>query len=682
MERGQISRRKFVGASLSAAAVGSLGLSRSVAKTWDSSSSAEGNWRDEGVLYLDKSPYAKLRNVPVRAVAITKGFWGSRREINIKSSIPSMEKLLEANGRMTNYLRLAGQSDAPQQGPVYSDSDVYKWLEAVGFALQSGDIPQLHTQSDKIIKEVVAVQEPNGYLNTYYVGDKVKDRMQPQIQRWGHELYNIGHMIQGGIAYYRGTGDATMLDSSRRFVDDFLLPTFGPEPGKKAIFSGHPEIEMALIEMYRTTGNKNYLQLAGYILQGDDRIKMPKAAYVYHFCGKPFTSRTHLEGHAVRAMYACCGATDYYMETGDQTYWKTLNTLWEDLVGTQMYITGGVGARSDGEAFGDAYELPNFTAYGESCAAIGNMMWNWRMLMATGEAKYADVIERALYNGINSGMSLDGTLYCYRNPLGFDPSTGDKIRNPWYDTTCCPPNLERTFASLPGYLFSTAKDGLYVHLYENSQLDWKLQDGTLLGVAQRTNYPWDGAVEIAVNPAKEADFTLYLRIPGWSSGTQVTVNGKSVLGAAPGQYLAVKRRWKSGDVVSLNFDMKPQVIQANPQVVEDFGRVAVQRGPLVYCLEQMDQQEGVVLHDVSLDLRKSGGSSFREEFAKDLLGGVLVLKHPGAANAEPAGTKGLYRRYSTGVPNTRGIELKFIPYYAWANRAETAMQVWTPFLKA
>jgi uncharacterized protein len=682
MEQARISRRKFVGTSLTAAAVSSTSLPRSLASFWENAGSGEGNWRDEGVLYLDKSPHAKLHNIPVHAVKITNGFWGSRRAINVKSSIPSMEKLLEANGRMTNFLRLAKQSDAPQQGPVYSDSDVYKWLEAVGFALQSGDITQLHVQADKIIKEVIAVQEPNGYLNTYYVGEKAKDRMQPQVQRWGHELYNIGHMIQGGIAYYRGTGDATMLDSSRRFVDDFLLPNFGPGPDKKAIFSGHPEIEMALVEMYRTTGNKNYLQLAGYILQGDDRIKVPKEAYVYHFCGKPFTSRTHLEGHAVRAMYACCGATDYYMETGDQTYWKALNTLWDDLVGRQMYVTGGVGARSDGEAFGDAYELPNFTAYGESCAAIGNMMWNWRMLMATGEAKYADVIERALYNGINSGMSLDGTLYCYRNPLGFDPSTGDKIRNPWYDTTCCPPNLERTFASLPGYLYSTGQDGLYVHLYENSELAWKLEDGTSLSVAQKTKYPWDGAVDVSVSPAKTVEFTLYLRVPGWSNGTQVTVNGKPLSGATPGQYFALKREWKMGDVVNLKFDMKPQVIQANHRVVEDFGRVAVQRGPLVYCLEQMDQPDGVALHDVSFDLRNGTGSQFREEFDKDLLGGVLLLKHPGAVNAKPAGAKELYQPYSGEAQSTRPVELKFIPYYAWANRTQTAMQVWTQVLRA
>jgi DUF1680 family protein len=681
MRKHEISRRKFVGTTLSAATASSFALPRAIAANWEDSPEAAENWRNEGVLCIDHSPYAKLRNIPVHAVTINQGFWGARRAINVNSSIPSMEKLLEANGRMTNFLRLAKQSTAPQQGPVYSDSDVYKWLEAVGFALQSGDRPQLRAQADKIIKEVVAVQEPNGYLNTYYVGDKAKDRMLPEIQRWGHELYNIGHMIQGAIAYYRSTGDSTMLNSSRRFVDDFLLPNFGPGPDEKAIFSGHPEIEMALVELYRTTGEKKYLQLAGYILQGDDRIKEPKHAYVYHFCGIPFTSRTHLEGHAVRAMYACCGATDYYMETGDQTYWKTLDTLWENLVGTQMYVTGGVGARSDGEAFGDPYELPNFTAYGESCAAIGNMMWNWRMLMATGEAKYADVIERALYNGINSGMSLDGTLYCYRNPLGFDPSNGDTIRNEWYDTTCCPPNLERTFASLPGYLYSTGKDGLYVHLYENSQLDWHLQDGTPLGVLQKTNYPWDGAVDITVKAAKAADFTLYLRIPGWSNKAQVTVNGKSVSGTTPGQYLAVKRVWSAGDVVSLQFDMKPQVLQADRRVVEDFGRVAVQRGPLVYCLEQMDQPNGAALHEVSLDLRRSDGSQFREEFEKDMLGGIVVLKHTGAVNGKTGTNKWLYQAYSAEPATTRQIELKFIPYYAWANRSATAMQVWTPVLK-
>lgn len=678
----QLSRREFVGAAISAAAVSSVPIPNLFASSLGGSpSGSDAAWKDEGVLYLDKSPYAKLHSVPVHAVTITQGFWGARRATNVNSSIPSMERLLEANGRMDNFLRLVGKSDAPQRGPVYSDSDVYKWTEAAGFALQSGDRPELHALADKIIKEVVAVQEPSGYLNTYYDGDRVKDRMTPQVQRWGHELYNLGHMIQGSIAYYRATGDRTLMDAGIRFVDGYLLPNFGPAADKKPIFSGHPEIEMALIELYRTTGDKRYVDLAGYILHGDDRIKVPPNAYVYHFCGIPFATRTHLEGHAVRAMYACCGATDYYMETGDESYWKTLNTLWEDLVSAQMYVTGGVGARSEGEAFGEDYELPNFTAYGESCAAIGNMMWNWRMLAATGDAKFADVIERALYNGINSGMSLDGTLYCYRNPLGFDPSNGDKIRNPWYDTTCCPPNLERTFASLPGYFYSTSKDGLYVHLYDNSQLDWHLENGTELKVEQKTNYPWDGAAEIAVSPAKPTEFTFYVRIPGWSHDTQLAVNGKSVSGATPGQYLALRREWKSGDTIQVKFNMTPQVIQANPRVVDDYGRAAVQRGPLVYCMEQLDQPDGVELFDVSLAVREGSTSSFQEEFRKDLLGGIVVLKHGGAVSDKSSSSIALYHHYSSETRKVRPVELTFIPYYAWANRAATPMQVWSTILR-
>ncbi len=684
----EISRRQFVSSAISAATVASLGdLSLSGERKLASSTAAAGSstgseWKNQGVLNLVKSPYAKLRNVPVHAVTVTSGFWAARRQTNVEKSIPSMEKLLQANGRMDNFLRLAGQSDAPQRGPVFSDSDVYKWTEAAGFALESADLPELRTMADKIIKEVVAVQEPSGYLNTYYVGDRAKDRMTPDVQRWGHELYNIGHLLQGAIAYYRATGDSTLLEAGIHFVDGFLLPNFGPGPDKKPIFSGHPEIELALIELYRTTGDKRHLELADYILQGDDRIKVPHRGYVYHFCGIPFTSRTHLEGHAVRAMYACCGATDYYLETGDQAYWKTLNTLWDDLVNHQMYVTGGVGARSDGEAFGDPYELPNFTAYGESCAAIGNMMWNWRMLAATGDAKYADVIERALYNGINSGMSLDGTLYCYRNPLGFDPSSGDHIRNPWYDVTCCPPNLERTFASLPGYFYSTSSEGLYLHLYDDSVLDWHLENGTALKVQQKTKYPWNGVGDITITPEKPVEFTLYLRIPGWSDHTQVTVNGKAVSGATPGQYLALRRRWEPGDVISVKFDLTTHLVAANPRVVDDYGRVAIQRGPLVYCLEQLDQPEGVALRDVRLDVNQKSSTPFHEEFRDDLLGGVVVLKCMGALYDRSSSTAGLYFRYRRETSEKHAATLTFIPYYGWANRAATPMQVWTPVVSA
>jgi DUF1680 family protein len=689
-ERGSISRRQFVSAAISAAAVSSLAAHPVFAEL-----EAAGNagaqtsatlidspsWKDQGVENLAKSPHAKLRDIPVRAVTITGGFWGQRREINVTKSIPTMHDLLEANGRMNNFRRLVGKSTAAQIGPVFSDSDVYKWTEAVGFVLQSGDRPELRASAEKLIDEVVAVQESSGYLNTYYQDDRKSLRMLPQAQTTGHELYNIGHMLQGAIAYYRATGDRKLLDAGIRFVDDFLIPNYGPVP-KKPIVSGHPEIEMGLIELYRITGDKRQLDLAGYILQGDARIELPERRTIYMFSGTPFTARTKMQGHAVRAMYACCGATDYYLETGDAAYLRTLNTLWNDMTTTKMYVTGGVGSRSDGEAFGDAYELPNFRAYGESCAAIGNMMWNWRMLAVTGDAKFTDVIERALYNGINSGMSLDGTLYCYRNPLAFDPSTGDKIRNPWYDVTCCPPNLERTFGSLPGYFYSTSADGIYAHLYDNSELNWHLENGVGLKVVQKTSYPWDGNVEITVTPAEATEFTFYVRIPGWADHAQVAVNTKALAGAMPGQYLPIRRRWSPGDVIQLKVEVVPQVITANPRVADDSGRVAIQRGPLIYCLEEIDQPSGISLSDVAVNPGRRPAEQFQTEFKNDLLGGMVVLHHTGAVYERGSAEKMLYSRYGGESVRTEKTPLTFIPYYAWANRQATSMQVWNLLLQA
>ena len=683
----RISRRQFVAAAGAAAMLGG-GLTPHASGGFDDASaqvklSEDPPWNEQGILNLAHSPHAKLRNVPVHAVRMDAGFWASRRTANVERSMPSMGKLLEANGRMDNFLRLEGKGNVPQRGPVYSDSDVYKWLEAVGFALQSAPRPELHALAEKTIREVVAAQHSDGYLNTYYVDDRAKQRMEPKTQQWGHELYNLGHLLQGATAYYRGTGERTLLDAGIRFVDDFLLPTYGPGADKKPLFSGHPEMEMALVELYRMTGDRRQLALAEYLLHGDERIPLQHENYVYHFCGIPFTSRRHLEGHAVRAMYACCGATDYYLESGDAAYWKTLEILWNDLINRQMYITGGVGARSDGEAFGDPYELPNAQAYGESCAAIGNLMWNWRMLAATGDARHADVIERALYNGINSGMSLDGTLYCYRNPLAFDPENGDKIRNEWYDTTCCPPNLERTFASLPGYFYGTSSDGIYVHLFHNSELNWRLENGNALKIVQRTEYPWKGEVEIQVNPSPAGEFTVYLRVPGWSRSASVAVNGRAMTGVAPGQYLAMRRGWSAGDLIRMELDMAPQVLEANARVVEDNGRVAIQRGPLVYCLEQLDQPQGVALADVGFVVQDAkAGAGFSETFENNLLDGVVVLRHEGAVAQTRAAQGGLYFPYSAAPAKGSKIPLTFIPYYAWANRTPTAMMVWTPVMKA
>ncbi len=665
-----------------------LGMLLGAQQTSKLEKTAKPGWKDAGVIDLNDSPYAKLKTVPVRAVVIENGFWSQRRKANVVSSVPSMHDELLAHGRMDNFLRLEGKSSEPQKGPVFSDSDIYKWTEAVAFQLQGGDYPELRKTTDAMIAEVVAVQEPSGYLNTYYDGDRTPLRMLYPTQTTGHELYCIGHMLQGAIAYYRATGDTTLLDAGRRFVDDFLIPNYGPAPNQKGIVSGHPEIEMALIELSRTTGDRKYVDLAGYILHGDARIPLTPQQISYMFCGIPFPSRTKLEGHAVRAMYACCGATDYYLETGDPDYWKTLNILWDDLAAHQMYVNGGVGARASGESFGDAYELPNAQAYGESCAAIGNMMWNWRMLAASGDAKFTDVIERALYNGINSGMSLSGTTYCYRNPLAFDPAgesrdrhlVDGRIRNAWYDTTCCPPNLERTFASLSGYFYSTNADGVYVHLYDNSEMNWHLHDGTGLRVKQETHYPWVGEVKLTVSPATPSEFAMFVRVPGWSVKNSVKVNGKEIEGAKAGEYLKIHRQWAANDVIEMSFDMRTHLLKANPAVTEDRGRVAFQRGPIVFCMEQLDQPDAsatINFADYVVDVH----GETAEHFEPELLEGVMVLSHSGRIS-KTATDHPLYFSAATPPAQASATTIRLIPYYAWANRTPAQMQVWIPYREA
>jgi DUF1680 family protein len=365
-------------------------------------------------------------------------------------------------------------------------------------------------------------------------------------------------------------------------------------------------------------------------------------------------------------MYESSGATDYYLETGDPQFRATLEKVWKTLVTNSMYVTGGVGARAKQEAIGEAFELPN-EAYGESCAAIGSLMWNWRMLLATGEARFTEVMERALYNGINSGLSLDGNLYCYANPL---ESWGLKTRNPWYTTACCPPNIERTLGAIPGYLYNTSKDGLYVNFYHASRLDWHLEDGTGLQVTQQTEYPWKGAVALEVNPARTTEFTLHLRIPSWAPLATVTVNGKPIAGARAGQYLDIHRQWKSGDKVIADLDMRTQLISADPRVADDLGKVAVQRGPLIYCLEQPDHLERIS------NLRLNPAHDFKPDFRPDVLGGVMVLHHEGQAIT---GELPLYAPLGSTKPATQKADLTLIPYYAWENRGASAMKVWIPY---
>lgn len=629
---------------------------------------AQQDWRGQSITELGQSPAARLRGVPISAVAMGPGFWAERRRVVTEVSLPTLHQEFEDRGIFDNFRRLAGKQVA-RRGPLYTDSDIYKWMEAIAFEIQSGE-----RRNQRLLEEAIAIvlaaQEESGYLNTRYSLEGLKERHQNMLH--GHELYCLGHMIQAGIAWYRATGNRNLMDAGIRFVR-YLQARFGPD--KEPLFDGHPEIELALVELYRTTGDRTFLDFAGYLLEGDPRIeaKMNARDKVYTFTGKPFTSRTQMEGHAVRAGYAASGATDYYLETGDRAYSKTLEALWRDLTGSKLYLTGGIGSRQSGEAFGEPFELPNQLAYTESCAAIANFFWNWRMLAATGDARHADQMERALYNGINSGLSLDGRLYCYRNPLELSGNPNDRIRNPWYDTTCCPPNLQRVLASLPGYLFGVSSSGIHAHLYHSATLNWTLASGVKVELAEQTDYPLSGLVRFTVRPEREAEFTLHLRVPAWSEKTTILVNGERAPEAAPGAYYPIRRSWKPGDTVELRLDMKVRHTLADRRVRDNVGKTAVERGPVVYCVEGVDQIRGVEPHAIVLDLR---GTQPRVAEREKLVGGLPVLEHQAFRVIEPEG--GLYRIRPAQASWTPA-PVYLVPYYVFANRGFTPMAIWLPY---
>jgi DUF1680 family protein len=647
---------------------------------------------------LTHSPHAVLRSIPIGAVKVRDGFWARRMEVNRDSAIAFTYDQMAQHGRFDNFLRWDGAKRALRAGfhtthpsglRAGGDSETYKWIEAASFALDSKDSPELRKNLDEVVRGVIGAQEPSGYLNTYFVEDHAAQRMLPATQVSGHELYNGGHLLLAGIAYYRTTGNRGLLDAGIRYVNDFLLPNYGPDPTQTPLLSGHPGAEMAFVELYRQTGDPRHLQLAGYILQGDPRIPLEQSGSVaasrtlaftstYLFCGIPFVSRTRISGHAVRALYACCGATDYYLETGDPAYKKTLETLWNDMVNGKMYITGAVGIPR-GESFGELYELPNVSAYAESCASIGNFMWNWRLLCATGEARFADLMERVLYNGVNAGTSLDGKLYNYCNPLALDAAGSERIRKPWYSTNCCPPNLERLFASIPGYLYSTAKEGIYVHLFETSELNWSLEDGVGLKLVQNTRYPWQGDVELSLTPTRASEFTLFVRVPAWSRNTKAELDGAALDDPTPGQYLAIRRRWDGTHLLRIRLDMTPRLTAANGKVESDSRRVAVERGPLVYCMEQIDQEASGPLPGYSLVLG-AHGADIRQE-SDSALGGIVRLRAQGMfSSADVPASSNPYLPFATDP--AKPVSINLIPYYAFANRARSAMQVWIPYVRS
>lgn len=614
----------------------------------DQLKSAPAGWQDAGVVETTHSPYAKLNPVPVRAVKMQTGFWKTRMDVNREVSIPKLYDLLEEHGVLDNLRRLSGKRNVERRGAFWTDSDLAKWMEAAAFVLQTTDDPKIKKLLDDAIGDLVAIQCDDGYLNSFFTEESGNQRFRNLTVE--HELYCAGHLFQAAVADYRATGDLKFLNAAVRYAD-YLTSAFGPE--KIVTPDGHPEVEMALVELYRTTGNADYLDLTGFFLSV-----------------QKFNEKSSIEGHAVRAGYLASGAADYYLETGDAQVKEALERLWTDMTGSKMYITGGIGSRYESEAFGWPYELPNERAYAETCGAIANIFWNWRMLAIDGECRFADVMELCLYNGFLSGVGLNGGEYFYMNPLA---CYRDYQRVPWFGCTCCPTNAVRVIASLPGYMYSTSKKGIWVHLYDNSKLDWRLDDGLKVSIEQKTNYPWDGDVEITVSPEKSDKFTLFLRVPTWCGNASVSVNGRPPLGAAPGEYMQIERMWNPGDSVHLKLEMPVCLMEADPRVREDAGSVAIQRGPIIYCLESPDNH-GVPIRDAQIPA--DGGAE--HEFEPHLLGGVTVIRQQGMYDAPDQDRGPLYRCLDSVRLEVKEKELRAIPYYAWANRGPSHMKVWIP----
>lgn len=601
-----------------------------------------------GIIASEKT---RLRSVPVGAVKMRDGFWKRRMDRNHEHGIPRLREHLESHGLVDNFMIVSGRKSAERWGPYFADSDVFKWIEGASFDLMTYDDPDAKRELDRIIDEVVAAQGEDGYLNTFFQGDLFGQRFRNLAVE--HELYCAGHLFQAAVAHYRATGEDKLLAAACRYAD-YLTREFGP--GRREEVDGHPEIEMALVELYRTTGEKRYLDLAGFFLS---LLR--------------FTETPELAGHAVRALYACCGGADYGIETGDPAYAEAGERLWNDLVKRKMYVTGGVGSRYEREAIGEAYELPNARAYAETCAAIANVMWNYRLLAISGDARYADEMERALYNGVLAGVSLDGTSYFYMNPLA---CSKPYQRQEWFDCTCCPSNMVRALAALPGYMYSVSDEGVWVHLFDNSEVSYQLADGTPFTLEVSTNYPWDGDVDITVGLDAPKEFTIYVRKPAnlLNAASTVAPGDEPHPSADESGYWAYKRTWQPGDKIWVRAKISPMLIECDPRVRENYGSVAVRRGPLVYCVESTDNPDISVI-DVEL-----ASDKLECEFDESVLGGVAVIKGTGLTPVDPAADRGpLYHWRRSALPSRlERAPIKLIPYYAWANRGESQMAVWLP----
>jgi len=621
--------------------------------------------------------------VPFTAVHLDDAFWAPRLETNRVTTIPYAFGKCEESGRMYNFERagavLRGEniSDRKPPGFPFDDTDPYKVLEGASYSLAVQPDPKMSAYLDRLIALIAAAQEPDGYLYTTRTIDPKHPHPWSGTRRWvkeqelSHELYDAGHLFEAAAAHYQATGETNLLNVALKEAD-LLCTTFGPATNQLHYWPGHEIVEMGLAKLYRVTGQERYLDLAKYFL--DVRGSRP-GGDDYHQSRIPPVDQTEAIGHAVRAGYLYSGMADVAALTGDEQYVHAIDAIWENCTGKKLYITGGIGARHEGEAFGNNYELPNLSAYNETCAAVANDFWNERLYLLHGDAKYVDVLERTLYNGLLSGVSLDGTKFFYPNPL---ESAGDYERSPWFGCACCPGNITRFLPSLPGYFYARQNDKIFVNLYAAGTADIRLDDGRALKLTQATEYPWDGAVKIMVAPEKKSKFQIAVRIPGWArneavpgdlyhflnaAGDPVTlkVNGQSVAIKLDHGYAVLNRTWKNGDVIELNFPMPVRRVLAKENVKADAGRVALQRGPIVFCAEWPDNPNGKVRNLILPDEQPLTAT-----FEPSLLNGVETIQ----------GRAFSVSKNSDGSLAKTEQDFKAIPYFAWANRGKGEMAVW------
>jgi hypothetical protein len=618
-----------------------------------------------------------IRPVPFTAVHVSDEFWAPRIEINRTVSIPTAFQQCERTGRVENFVRAAEAlrgdlKDKHAPGFPFDDTDPYKVIEGASYTLSVRPDPKLDAYVDTLIAKIAAAQEPDGYLYTTRTIDPQHPHPWAGNERWineevlSHELYNSGHLYEAAYAHYQATGKRSLLDVALKNAD-LLVRTFGP--GKRKIYPGHQIASMGLVKLYRVTGKQEYLDLAKFLL--DSR----GGGSSYNQADIPVIDQSEAEGHAVRATYMYSGMADVAAMTGDRQYLNALDKIWENVVDKKLYVTGGIGALAQGEAFGADYQLPNMTAYNETCAAVGNDFWNQRMFLLHGDAKYVDIFERTLYNGLISGVALDGKTYFYPNPL---ESNGQHQRSPWFGVACCPGNITRFMPSVPGYVYAEQQDTLYINLFVSNTADITLGNGRKLQVSQQTRYPWSGDIKMGIDPAQPGPFTVKVRIPGWArneampgdlyrftdqaaAAATLKVNGKSQPLQLQEGYAAITRNWDKGDAIELNLPMPVRRIRANSKVEADRNRVALQRGPIVYALEWPDSPD----HHVR-NLLLAANQPLKAEWKPDLLKGVEVIEGKAVA----------YRYDAQHQLQHSEQAFTAIPYYAWANRGSGQMEVW------